>query len=120
MPIPDVSVTQVSDSKDEEIIDLETVARVVTAKLEKDLAEVKVWNNGITWKKQEWANQQAVVKKKKEDEKAAEVQRKPQPQEGGQGRQEKGLRAAFGTSLCLSSSVVWKLTWFPVWAGCST
>ena len=54
MPAPDV--TMVSDSKDEEVIDLEAVTREAKAKLEKDLVEVKVWNDGITQKKQEQVN----------------------------------------------------------------
>ena len=48
MPIPDI--TWVSDSKDEEVMDLEAMARMAMAKLE-DLAEVKAWNEGIVWKK---------------------------------------------------------------------
>ena len=71
MPIPDV--TLVSDGEDEDIVDLEAMARAATAKLEKDLAEAKAWNKGIAQKKQEWVNHQAVAKKKKEDEEAAEA-----------------------------------------------
>ena len=70
-PVPDV--TLVSDGEDEDIIDLEAVAREATAKLEKDLADMKVQNEGIARKKQEWANHQAAVKKKKEDEEAVEA-----------------------------------------------
>ena len=73
MLAPDM--TMVSDDKDEEVVDLEAVAREATAKLEKDLAEVKARNDGIVWKKQEQANQLVAAKKRKEDE-AAEAQRK--------------------------------------------
>ena len=48
MPIPDI--TLVSNGEDEEVIDLEAVARVAPAKLEKDLVEVKAQNDGITQK----------------------------------------------------------------------
>ena len=50
------------------------MARAAMAKLEKDLAEAKVWNEGIVQKKQEQANCQVAAKKKKEDEAAVEVQ----------------------------------------------
>ena len=73
-PVPDV--TLVSDGEDEEIINLEAIARAAMAKLEKDLADAKVQNDEIVQKKQERVNCLAVVKKKKEDEEAAEVQRK--------------------------------------------
>ena len=48
--------TMVLDGKDEEIVDLEAVAREAKAKLDKDLVEAKVRNDGIAWKKQEWVN----------------------------------------------------------------
>ena len=73
-PIPDV--TLVSDGEDEEVIDLEAIAREAMAKLERDLADVKAWNDEIMWKKQEWADWRVVVKKKQEDEEAVEAQRK--------------------------------------------
>ena len=70
-PVPDV--TQVSDGKDEEVVDLEAMARAAMAKLVKDLVEAKAWNEGIMQKKQEQANCQAAVKRKKEDEEAVEA-----------------------------------------------
>ena len=73
-PVPDV--TLVSDSEDKDIVDLEAVAREATAKLEKDLVDVKVWNEGIMWKKQEQVNRLAVAKKKKEDKESVEAQQK--------------------------------------------
>ena len=63
MPVPDI--TLVSNSEDEDIVDLDAVARAAMAKLEKDLAEAKVWNEGIAWKKQERANLQVAAKKKR-------------------------------------------------------
>ena len=39
MPVPDI--TLVSDSEDEEVIDLEAIARAAAVKLEKDLEEAK-------------------------------------------------------------------------------
>ena len=71
MPVPDVTLVSDSEGKDENIIDLEAVARVATAKLEKDLADAKVWNEKIVWKKQEQVDH---LKKKKEDEEVAEAQ----------------------------------------------
>ena len=62
-----------SDGEDEEVVDLEAVARLVKAKLDQDLADARVWNEGIAWKKQEQADR---LRKKKEDEDAAEAQRK--------------------------------------------
>ena len=56
-----------------------------------------------------------VAKKKKEDEEVAEAQRK-----ADRDAKKKGLVQPPVSFFCLSSSVVWKLTWFPVWAGCST
>ena len=109
MPVPDV--TQVSDGEDEEVVDLEAMARAVMAKLEKDLVEAKARNEGIIWKKQEWANCQAAAKKK-EDEEVAEAQWKV---DEAAKKSEKGLGAASG-KFCLSSPVVQKLTWFPVWS----
>ena len=70
-PVPDV--TLVSGGEEEDIVDLEAVAREAMAKLEKDLADTKARNEGIMWKKQERANRQAVVKKKKEDKEVAEA-----------------------------------------------
>ena len=45
-PVPDVTVLTDSEGEDE-VVDLEAVARVATAKLEKDLVEVKMWNKRI-------------------------------------------------------------------------
>ena len=70
-PVPDV--TLVSDSKDEQIVDLEAIARLAKAKLDQDLADARAWNEGITQKKQERADR---LRKKKEDEDAVEVQQK--------------------------------------------
>ena len=71
MPVPDVTLVSDSEGKDENIIDLEAVARVAMAKLEKDLADAKVWNEKIVRKKQEQVDH---LKKKKEDEEVAEAQ----------------------------------------------
>ena len=68
-PIPDVTI--VSDDEDE--VDLEAVARLAKAKLDQDLADARARNKGIVWKKQEWADR---LRKKKEDEDAAEAQQK--------------------------------------------
>ena len=68
------------------VVDLEAVARVATAKWEKYLADVKVQNNRVAWKKQERADH---LKKQKEDEEAVEVNE----EEGGRGSQEKGSGA---------------------------
>ena len=68
-PVPDVTI--MSDDKDE--VDLEAIARLVKAKLDQDLADARAWNEGIAWKKQEWADR---LRKKKEDEDAKEAQRK--------------------------------------------
>ena len=113
-PVPDI--TLVSDSKDEDIVDLEAVAREATAKLEKDLVDAKVQNEGIAQKKQERANRQAAVKKKKEDKEVVEAKQKL---ESGQGSQEKGSSATSG-KFHLPAFIGWKLTWFPVWAGRSS
>ena len=45
-PVPDV--TAVSDDKDEEVVDLEAVARLVKAKLDQDLAVV-LGKFGLVW-----------------------------------------------------------------------
>ena len=68
-PVPDVTV--LTDGKDE--VDLEAVARVATAKLAKDLAELKKRNERIAQKKQERAD---LLRKQKEDEDTREAQRK--------------------------------------------
>ena len=71
-PVPDITV--LTDGKGEdEVIDLEAVARVAAAKLEKDLAEVKMRNERIAQKKQERADR---LWKKKEDEDMKEAQQK--------------------------------------------
>ena len=70
-PVPDV--TTMSNGEDEEVVDLEAVTRLAKAKLDQDLADVRAQNEGVTRKKQEWADR---LRKKKEDEDAAEVQQK--------------------------------------------
>ena len=114
-PVPDVNL--VSDGEDKEIVNLEAVARLVKVKLDKDLVEAKVrnQNEGIMQKKQEWVNHQAVAKNKKEDKEAAEV-----PQKVDEEAKKKVLVLPLVSFFCLSSLVAWKLTWFPVWASCST
>ena len=68
-PVPDI--TTVSDGEDEEVVNLEAIARLAKAKLDQDLVDARAWNEGITWKKQEWVDR---LRKKKEDEDAAEAQ----------------------------------------------
>ena len=109
MLVPDVNL--VSNSKDEEIVDLEAIARLAKAKLEEDLAKVKTWNDEIAWKKPEQANCLAAAKKKKDDEEVAEVKWKADE------AKKKVLVPPPVSFFCLSSLVVQKLTWFPVWAG---
>ena len=67
----DPDVTVLTDGKDK--VDLEAVARVATAKLAKDLAELKKRNERIAQKKQERAD---LLWKQKEDEDVREAQRK--------------------------------------------
>ena len=67
--VPDVTI--VSNDKDE--VDLEAVARLVKAKLDQDLVDVKVQNKRIVRKKQEWVD---CLRKQKEDEDVKEAQRK--------------------------------------------
>ena len=73
MPIPDVTLVSEGEGEDENIVNLEAMARAAMAKLEKDLVDVKAWNDRITWKKQEWADR---LKKQKEDEEVAEAKKK--------------------------------------------
>ena len=54
-PVPDVTVLTDSEGEDE-VVDLEAMARAATAKLEKDLAEAKTQNERIARKKQERAD----------------------------------------------------------------
>ena len=72
-PVPDVTVVMDCEGKDEDVVDLEAMARVAAAKLEKELMEAKAWNERIARKKQEWADH---LWKQKEDEDAKEAQRK--------------------------------------------
>ena len=72
-PVPDITVVTDGKGEDEDVVDLEAVARAATAKLEKDLAEAKTWNERIARKKQERADR---LRKKKEDEDAKEAQQK--------------------------------------------
>ena len=74
MPVPDFDMA--SDGKDEQVINLVAIAREATAKLEKDLADVKMWNDEIAWKKQEWVDQKAAAKKCKEDEDAVAAKKR--------------------------------------------
>ena len=69
-PVPDVTVLTDGEGEDE-VVDLEAMARAATAKLEKDLAEAKTQNERIARKKQERAD---CLWKKKEDEDAKEAQ----------------------------------------------
>ena len=69
MPVPDITI--MSDSEDEVVVDLEAVARLAKEKLDQDLADARVRNEGITRKKQERADR---LRKKKEDKDAAEAQ----------------------------------------------
>ena len=103
MPVPDV--TTVSDGEDEEVVDLEAVARLVKAKLDQDLADARVWNEGIARKKQEQADR---LRKKKEDEDAVEAQRKLD--EAAKAAKKFPVQPLV-SSVCLSSWG-WKLTWF--------
>ena len=68
-PVPDVTI--VSDGEDEEVVNLEAVARLAKEKLDQDLVDVRARNEGIAWKKQEWAD---CLRKQKEDEDAKEAQ----------------------------------------------
>ena len=72
-PVPDVTVVTDGEGEDEVIVNVEAVARVATAKLEKDLVEAKTRNERIAQKKQEWADR---LWKQKEDEDVKEAQRK--------------------------------------------
>ena len=72
-PVPDVTVVTDGKGEDEVVVDLEAVARAATAKLEKDLVELKKRNEQIAQKKQERAD---LLRKQKEDADAREAQRK--------------------------------------------
>ena len=72
-PVPDVTVVTDGEGEDEDVVDLEAVARVAAAKLAKELSDAKAQNERIMWKKQERAD---CLRKKKEDEDAAEAKRK--------------------------------------------
>ena len=71
-PVPDVTVLMDGEGEDE-VVDLEAMARAAAAKLEKDLAEAKTRNERIAQKKQERADR---LWKRQEDEDAKEAQRK--------------------------------------------
>ena len=71
MPVPNVTI--VSDSEDEEVVDLEAITRLAKEKLDQDLADARAWNEGIARKKQEWAD---CLRKQKEDEDVKEAQQK--------------------------------------------
>ena len=108
-PVPDVTV--VSDDEDE--VDLEAVARLAKAKLDQDLADARVRNEGIAWKKQEWADR---LRKKKEDGDAAEAQRRLD--EAAKAAKKVPVQPPV-SSVCLFSWG-WKLTCFPDWARSAT
>ena len=108
-PVPDVTV--VSDDEDE--VNLEAVARLAKAKLDQDLADARAWNEGIAWKKQEWVDR---LRKKKEDEDAAEAQRRLD--EAAKAAKKVPVQPPV-SSVCLSSWG-WKLTCFPDWARSAT
>ena len=98
-----------SNSEDDEIVDLEAITRLAKVKLDQDLVDARARNEGIAWKKQERVDR---LRKKKEDEDAAEAQR----------RLDEAAKAAkkvpvqpLVSSVCLSSWG-WKLTCFPDWA----
>ena len=71
-PVPDVTVLTDGEGEDE-VVNLEAMERAAAAKLEKDLAEAKMWNEGIARKKPERADS---LRKKKEDEDAKDTQQK--------------------------------------------
>ena len=111
MPVPDVTLVFDGEGEDENIVDLEAVARAATAKLEKDLADANAQNERIAWKKQERAD---LLRKKKEDKEVAEAQQKA----------DEAAKKKVPVQPLVSS--VWsvllgrKLTSLPDWAGCST
>ena len=107
MPVPDV--TTISNTEDEEVVDLEAVARLAKAKLDQDLADVRARNEGIAWKKQEQVDR---LRKKKEDEDMAEAQRKLDEA----AKAAKRVPVQPLVSLVFLSSWGWKLTWLPGWA----
>ena len=109
-PVPDV--TTMSDSKDGEVVDLEAVARLAKVELDQDLADARVQNEGIARKKQEWVD---CLRKKKEDEDAAEAQWKLDEA----AKATKKVLVQPSVSLVCLSSWGWKLTWFPDWASSS-
>ena len=104
-PVPDVTV--LTDGKGEdEVVDLEAVARAAAAKLEKDLAEAKMWNERITRKKQERVDR---LQKKKEDEDAKEAQQKLD--EAAKAAKKVPVEPPVRSFFLSSRS--WKLTCFP-------
>ena len=109
MPVPDV--TLVSDGEDEEVVDLEAVARLAKAKLKEDFAKAKTRNEEITRKKQARADG---LKKEKEDKEVAEAQRKVDEAAKKKVPVQPPVSSVFA---CLLGGR--KLTWFPDWAGCS-
>ena len=72
MPVPDITVVMDGEGEDE-VVDLEAVARAATAKLERDLAGAKMRNERIARKKQEQAD---CLRKQKEDEDTKEAQQR--------------------------------------------
>ena len=71
-PVPDITVVTDGEGEDE-VVNLEAMARTAAAKLEKDLVEAKTRNERIARKKQEQAD---CLRKKKEDEDVAEAKQK--------------------------------------------
>ena len=71
-PVPDITVLTDGEGEDE-VVNLEAMARTAAAKLEKDLVEAKTRNERIARKKQERVDR---LRKKKEDEDAKEAQQK--------------------------------------------
>ena len=122
MPVPDVTLVSDNEGEDENVVDLEAVARAATAKLEKDLADAKVQNDRIAWKKKERAD---CLRKKKEDKDAVEAKKKVDADVAEvtwkvDKEARKKVLVQPPVSSVLSVFLVRKLTWFPDWAGCST
>ena len=120
MSVPDITLVSDGKGDDENIIDLEAVARAATAKLEKDLVDAKEWNDRIAWKKKERADR---LRKKKEDEDAAEAKKKAdmdaveaKRKADEEAREKVPVQPL--VSCVLSVFLGWKLIWFPDWAGC--
>ena len=112
-PVPDVTVLTDSEGEDE-VVDLEAMARAAAAKLEKDLAEAKTRNKRIAQKKQERADR---LWKQKEDEDAKEAQWKLDEAAKAAKQVPVEPPVHFILPVFLESQ---KLTSFPDWASGST